>query len=262
MLDKNKYGPWAVVAGASEGLGLAFVRECAQAGINVVMVARRADLLEASSRDIREEYGVEVRTLQAELAKPGIVEEMRKVTDDIEVGLVIFNAAAANFKPFLEQSEEELLAAINLSCVGQSFILQHYGRKMVERGHGGLMLISSLAGSAGIPNMGAYSGAKAYTDKLGEALWAELKPKGVDVYVLVVGSTDTPRRRASGAKNVPGIPVLTPEEVAAHGVNNIANGPLQVPPPLQPMFEKIYTADRAAAVNLQRSDAPVSDKIF
>lgn len=263
MLDKTKYGPWAIIAGASEGLGLAFVRECAQAGINVLMVARRAELLEASAKEIRAEYDIEVRTLQAELAKPGIVDELRKVTDDIEVGLVIFNAAAANFKPFLEQTEEELLAAINLSCVGQSFIMQHYARGMVERGRGGLMLVSSMAGSAGIANMGAYSGAKAYTDKLGEALWAELKPKGVDVLVLVVGSTDTPRRRASGSKGSPGMPVLTPEEVAGRGIECLADGPLVVPKPLQPILDRIYTSDRAAAVRMQSgTDIVVSDKIF
>ncbi|HTH27062.1 MAG TPA: SDR family NAD(P)-dependent oxidoreductase [Sphingobium sp.] len=262
MLDAGRYGPWALVAGASEGIGLAFVKAIAAAGINIVMVARRAELLAASAEEVRAETGVEVRTLQAELAEPGIVDRLRAVTDDIEVGLLVFNAAAANFKPFLDQNEEELLAAIRLSCTAQSLIVQHYARLMAPRGHGGILLVSSLAGCAGIPNMAAYSGAKAYTQLFGEALWAELKPQGVDVFVQVVGSTDTPRRRASGAGAVPGIPVLTPEAVVTHALTNIADGPVQVAPPLQPMFDKICTARRADAVQLQRADIKVSDRIF
>jgi short-subunit dehydrogenase len=262
MLDVMKYGPWAVVAGASEGLGFAFAQQIAQAGVNLVMVARRPDLLEAAAQQLREETGVQVRTLSVELSAPDILARLREVTDDIEVGLLVFNAAAANFKPLIEQNDEEILAPIRLSCVSQSLIAQHFGRWMVARGRGGLLLVSSLAGCAGIPNMAAYSGAKAYTQMFGEALWAELKPHGVDVFVLVVGSTDTPRRRASGAGAVPGIPVLTPEVVAAHGLQSLAAGPVQVPPPLQPIFANISTADRAAAVQLQRADIRTSDTIF
>jgi short-subunit dehydrogenase len=262
MLNTKQYGPWALVAGASEGIGLSFAKQIGQAGINVVLVARRPETLEDAAREVRAETGAQVRTLQIELSRPDVVDRMLEVTRDIEIGLLVFNAAAANFKPFIDQSEEEVLAAIRLSCISQSMIVQHFARKMTERKRGGIILVGSLAGNAGIPNMAAYGGAKAYTQLFGEALWAELKPRGIDVFVLVVGSTDTPRRRRSGASNVPGIPVLTPEEVARHALDNIADGPVQVPPPLRQMFERVCTAQRRQAVEMPKAAVPSSDKIF
>lgn len=262
MLDKAKYGPWAIVAGASEGIGLAFVRAIAGHGLNVVLVARRPQPLAASAQQVTEEFGVEVRTVQAELASPDIVEKLARATEDIEIGLLVFNAAAANFKPFLEQSEDELMAAINLSCVAQTRLIQHFGRMMQARGHGGLLLVSSFAGSAGIPNMACYSGAKGFTDKFGEALWAELKPQGVDVFVMVVGSTDTPRRRASGSKDVPGMPVAQPDEVAAYALASLGKGPIGALPQYGEVWKQVYDTDRVAAVTSKRSNVPTSDKVF
>lgn len=262
MLDKQKHGPWAVVAGASEGLGLAFANQIAEAGINIVLIARRPDGLETAAKELREKHPIQVRTVQAELAAPDIVAQLRRATDDIEVGLFVFNAAAANFKPFLDQTEEEMMAAINLSCVAQTRLVQHFGRLMQPRGRGGILLVSSFAGSAGIANMGCYSGAKAFTDKLGESLWAELKPKGIDVFVMVVGSTDTPRRRASGAKNTPGMPLSTPEEIAHHALQSLGGGPIGAHPKYSEVWKRVYDADRVAAVTNERSNIPSSDKIF
>jgi short-subunit dehydrogenase len=263
MPDKLKYGPWAVVAGSSEGIGLAFVREIAGAGINVVMVARRPDALAASAEQVADEFGVEVRTVQAELASPDIVEKLREATDDIDVGLLVFNAAAANFKPFLDQNETEFLAAINLSCIAQTRLVQHFGRRMRERAHGGLLLVSSFAGSAGIARMACYSGAKGFTDKFGEALWAELKPQGIDVFVMVVGSTNTERRRQSGSKDQPGMPVAEPEDVAAYALASLGGeAPIGALPIYEGVWKRVYDTDRVAAVTGDQTQIPDSDKIF
>jgi short-subunit dehydrogenase len=149
-----------------------------------------------------------------------------------------------------------------LSCVAQTRLVQHFGQAMLPRGRGGLLLVSSFAGSAGIPHMACYSGAKAFTDKLGEALWAELKPKGIDVFVMVVGSTDTPRRRASGAKDVPGMPVAQPEEVARHALASLDKGPIGALPQYGEVWNRVYDTDRIAAVTSERSNVPDSTKIF
>jgi short-subunit dehydrogenase len=226
------------------------------------MVARRQEQLEQMATAVRNRFGVQVRMLAAELASPDILMRMQAATDDIDVGLFVFNAAAANFKPFLDQNEEEIMAAINLSCIAQTILVQHFGRRMRERGRGGLLLVSSFAGSAGIANMACYSGVKAFTDKFGEALWAELKPIGIDVRVQVVGSTDTPRRRASGSKDVPGMPVAQPDEVARHALTNLANGPIGALPQYNEVWKRVYDCDRVAAVRDERSSVPTSDTIF
>lgn len=262
MLDKGRYGPWAIVAGASEGIGLAFVEEVARAGINVMMVARRKEPLELAAEAVGAKFGIAVRVLAADLSGADIAAQMGEAAADLDVGLFVFNAASANFKPFLDQTEAELMAAINLSCVSQTRLVQHFGRRMVGRRGGGLLLVSSFAGSAGIAHMACYSGAKAFTDKLGEALWAELKPLGIDVRVQVVGSTDTPRRRASGAKDVPGMPVAQPAEVARHALANIANGPIGALPQYDAVWNRVYDTDRVAAVTNERSAVPDSDLIF
>lgn len=190
------------------------------------MVAHRREPLDVAAEDVRRRFGVKVRAVAADFSRADIVTRLENFTANLDMGLFVFNAASASFKPFLEQNEQELMAAINLYCVSQARLAQHFGRRLAVRGGGGLLLVSSFVGSAGIPRMAGYRGAKAFTDKLGEVLLAELKPMGIDVRVQVVGSTDTPRRRTSGAKDVPGMPVAQPEEVARHALANLTYGPI------------------------------------
>jgi short-subunit dehydrogenase len=261
MFEAERYGPWAVLAGASEGIGGAFAHRIATAGINLVLIARNAGRLETFASELRQKTGVQIRTLASDLADAGILDHIRKATDDLEVGLLIFNAAAAGMRPLIEQSEEEALMAARVSVTTQTAVVQHFAKRMAPRGRGGIILMGSFAGNAGTPNLATYCGAKAYTQMFGEALWAELKPRGVDVLVLSVAAVDTPNRRRSGIGDTPGINVVTPEDVADQGLSNLADGgPVQVPPQQQALFDMLCLRPRRDVVSMMMASDPTHKK--
>src|SRR5690349_8050704 len=138
MFNAEKYGPWAVIAGGSEGVGLAFAKHVGRTGINLVLIARHPDKLEAAAKEVRDETGVQVRTLSADLASPDIVERVRTVTDDLDIGLFIFNAALTTLKPFIEKSLEEQLLPVKISVMGQTLLLHHFVKPLVARKRGGI----------------------------------------------------------------------------------------------------------------------------
>ena len=133
-----------------------------------------------------------------------MLERIEALTDDIDVGLVVYNAGASHkMARFLDGSLEDALKLIYLNAVGQTSLCHHFGKKMASRGHGGIILVGSLAGGAGSPGVAAYGAAKAYTAVLGEGLWAEMKPYGIDVLHVVVGAVETPAMARLGLKHFP-----------------------------------------------------------
>jgi short-subunit dehydrogenase len=231
-----RYGPWAVVAGASEGVGSAFAAAVAGLGTNVVLLARRQAVLDDVAAGIRDEAGVEVRTLAVDLAEPEAARVVVDATADLEVGLLMYNAGAdADYQPFLANPVETALAMVHRNCVVPTQLAHHYAGPMVARGRGGIILVSSGAAFAGGPNMVAYGATKAYDVVFAEALWAELHGRGVDVLSLVLGETDTPalrRLRAQrGMVDDPDAPlpgVATVGEVVADAVEQLPHGPSRI----------------------------------
>jgi uncharacterized protein len=245
-MDAGKYGPWAVIAGGSEGIGPCIAAKLADAGINIVLVARKQGPLDESAAAIRAKYGVEVRTLVLDLTDAAMLDRIREVTDDIDVGLLVYNAGASHRTGFyLDWPLEDVLKVIQLNVVGQSVLAHHFGNRMAARGRGGIILMGSLAGVAGSPTVIAYSGAKAYSQIFSEGLWWELKQHGVDVLHVVVGSTNTPAMARLGIVHKEGEQV-EPEEVARHSLANIANGPVFVMPEMLEGFNQLCTPDRRA----------------
>ncbi len=197
-MDFNEqYGPWALIAGASEGLGAAFADECASRGCNVVLVARRQQLMEETAAGIRERHGVETRTLVADLGRPDIGELVASVTDDIDVGFFVYNAAFAPQGLFVNVPLEEQMQNIAVNCTTPTILSHMLGKKMVDRGRGGLVLVSSGAAHGGMKIFTTYAAAKAYELILGEGLWDEFRDHGVDALGYVVGATATPTFSAS-----------------------------------------------------------------
>lgn len=245
-MDARKYGPWAVIAGGSEGIGPCLADELAEAGINSVLIARKTGPLDETAAEIRGRHGVEVRTLGLDLTDAAMLDRIREVTDDIEVGLLIYNAGASHKTGFfVDWPLEDVLKVIQLNVVGQSVLAHHFGRKMAARGRGGIILMGSLAGVAGSPTVITYSGAKAYSQIFSEGLWWELKQHGVDVLHVVVGSTNTPAMARLGIVYKEGEGVA-PEAVARHSLANIANGPVFVMPEMLEGFHQLTTPDRRA----------------
>src|SRR5215210_3543784 len=193
----DRYGPWAVVAGASEGTGAAFSREIAAQGVNVVLVARRPDPLHALAQQIHEASGAETRVVALDLSGLDAGAALAAATADLDVGLLVYNAGADEYgMKFLDVDVDRWAAMVHRNCVVPLRLCHHYARPMVERGRGGILLVTSGAAWAGGDRLATYGATKAFDLVLGEGLWAELAPKGVDVLSFVLGQTDTPAYRA------------------------------------------------------------------
>jgi short-subunit dehydrogenase len=218
-MDLQKYGPWAVVIGGSEGVGAAFARLLAADGFKLVLVARKPEPLDRIAAELRAE-GAEVRVLSADLSKSDVLESVRGVTDDIDVGLLIYNAGANDTRGlFIELPEAVTQSVIAINVLGQANFTRHYGALMAKRGHGGIILGGSLSSYLGSPTLAAYTASKAFSRIFSEALWAECKPLGVDVLHLNIGFTATPAMARLG---MPIELAEPPETVAREGLDNIA----------------------------------------
>jgi short-subunit dehydrogenase len=247
MIDAGKYGPWAMVAGGSEGIGACIAAELAAAGINLVLIARKAGPLNEVAADLRARTGVEVRTLGLDLTDPAMLERICEVTDDVDVGLLVYNAGASHRTgPFLDWPLEDVVKVLRLNVDGQTVMAHHFGRRLAARGRGGIVLMGSMAGNAGSPSVIAYAGAKAFSQIFGEGLWWELKQQGVDVLQVVVGATATPAMARLGITYHEGEAVDS-AHVARLTLANIANGPVFVMPELQEGFAQLATTDRRGA---------------
>lgn len=225
----EKYGPWAVVAGGSEGVGAEFARLLAGSGVNLVLVARKPGPLEATAQECRE-LGVEVHTLAIDLVDAGSVAELIALTDGLEVGLLIYNAGANTCSAeFLDADLADFQRVIELNVVTMMTLVQHYGRAMRERRRGGILLVGSMAGYLGSVCHTVYGGVKAYGRIFAEGLWLELRDHNVDVLELVLGVTRTPAMERVGLNfDIPGMKVADPVDVAREGLDHLSDGPVYV----------------------------------
>src|SRR6201997_1852482 len=190
-LDKGRFGPWALVTGASSGIGKEFTRQIAASGINVVLVARREALLAELGRAISQEFDVQYRALAMDLSQEGFIAGLANATDDIDIGLVVSNAGTPNPGEFLKLDRQLLQATLRLNTMAHLDIAHYFGGKLAERRRGGLILVGAMGAENGIPCMANDGAAKAYVHSLGEALHYEFKTLGVYVTVLAAGFTNT-----------------------------------------------------------------------
>jgi short-subunit dehydrogenase len=219
-LDKSQFGPWALVTGASSGIGKEFARQIAAAGINVVLVARRDALLAELGRAISQEFDVQYRALAMDLSQEGFIAGLADATHDIDIGLVVSNAGTANPGEFLKLDRHLLQATLRLNTMAHLDISHHFGAKLAKRRRGGLILVGAMGAENGIPRIANDGGAKAYVHSLGEALHYEFKPLGVYVTVLAVGITNTEVLEKFGfdPKTMPMKP-LSVEQCVSEGLN-------------------------------------------
>jgi short-subunit dehydrogenase len=225
----EQYGPWAVVAGASEGTGRAFARKIASNGVPSILIARRAEPLAALAEEIRSESGLVCATAAIDLASPDAPDRIVAAVGDREVGLFVNNAGAdTNGSRFLDRDLDVWLNHVRLNVVTTMSSCHHFGKHMRARRKGGLLLVNSGACYGGASFMAAYTSSKAFTLNFGESLWAELRPHGVDVLNLVLGRTDTPAfRKLLAEKGQPVPPGLaSPDDVAEMGLARLPHGPI------------------------------------
>lgn len=259
MTFATKYGPWALVAGASEGVGAAFAEGLAERGLNVVLVARRQAALDAVASGIIARTGVETRTLPVDLAQSDAASAVAAATKDLDIGFLVYCAGAdTSFKPFLAQPIATAEAMVQRNCMVPMQLCHHFASAMVQRGSGGIVLFSSGAGLVGGPNMVAYGATKAFNMVFAEALWSELHDKGVDVLGLVLGKTDTPalrrlehsRGQISSEDEAPP-DATTVDEVIGEAFDNLTNGPtLMVGDQMRAAAQMLSAVPRNEAVQL------------
>ncbi|MFI5307080.1 MAG: SDR family NAD(P)-dependent oxidoreductase [Polyangiales bacterium] len=209
----DRYGPWALVAGASEGIGAAFARALAEAGFSLLLIARREGPLEALAAELRTRSGREVETLALDLAASDLEQRFETLARDREVGLVVYNAALSIVAPFLQTALSDQLRALDVNARGPLIAAHVFGRAMAARGRGGIVLLSSLTAFFGSPFVATYGATKAFNLSLGEALAHELGAHGIDVVVSCAGATRTPGFLAAvSGRNAPRS--MSPEAVA------------------------------------------------
>ena len=223
----RRYGSWGVVAGASEGLGAAWAEALAARGLNLVLFARRPEVLEATAAVIRARHRVDVRTHALDLAGTGFGAELGRLAGSLEVGFGVFNAAHAPRGPFLDLGLEDQLRSVDVNCRGPLTMAHVLGRRMAARGRGGLVVMSSLAAFHGSPFIATYGATKAFNLVLGEGLWFELRARGVDVLACAAGATLTPGFRKASPDGEPGM--IEPEQVVEEALERLGRAGVMIP---------------------------------
>ncbi len=224
---KRIYDGWALVTGASSGIGKEFVRELAKQGFNLILVARNEKALSQLSLELKAKYSVQIRVISMDLAQGGAAQSLYEQVSDIDIGLLIPSAGIDEMGQFLEKDYAALQHMLRLNIESPSELAHLFGRKMAARRsqgkkRSGIILVASLFAYQGIPNFATYAATKAYILTLGEALTAEMRQNGIDVLTLSPGLTATPF--AAGLKMNPILlPMVAqnPASVARVGLRNL-----------------------------------------
>jgi short-subunit dehydrogenase len=212
------------------GLGAEYARQIAARGLNLVLVAWPAQGLEELGRDLERRYGIETRCVVLDLADRAATRRLAESAGDLEIGLVVYNAASARVGSFLRGDLEEDLRSVDVNCAGPVILVHTLAGPMVRRGRGGIVLMSSLSAFHGTALVATYAATKAFNLMLGEALWEELRGNGVDVLVVCPGATRTPgweqsRARTGGRLSAP---VMEPSPVVSHALDALGRRPFAV----------------------------------
>lgn len=229
MTFKEHYGPWALIAGASQGIGRAFAHQVAAEGLNCVLVARREAPLVELAEEVRSQHGVECVVHAADLSTDSGLDAVLDTVAAPEIGLFINNAGADTLGTrFLDGSIDDWLRLANLNIGTSMRICHQLGRAMKERGRGGIILVGSGACYGASAFTSVYSGAKAFELCFAQGLWSELSKHSVDVLFCALGPTDTPSFRdllkRKNASEIQGL--AAPDDVAVKVLAKLPDGPV------------------------------------
>ncbi len=261
-LFAHKYGPWALIAGASEGIGKSFAEQLASRGLNLILLARREDVLADTARQIRERFHVEVKTQALDLTAADLETHIDTLIVGHDIGMLVYNAGAVHgVGLFLEEPIEKALNLVRLNCVGPVVLSHKIGQRLKVRGRGGVILMSSMTALAGMAYVATYAATKSFDMIFAESLWAEFRGYGVDAMGLIAGATQTPAMQKSGAQfgeelgssadkpaDAPMTNVLAmdPDDVVREALAYFGQGPILIP------GEK----NRASAQGLRQAPRP------
>ncbi|GAB3283282.1 SDR family NAD(P)-dependent oxidoreductase [Parahaliea aestuarii] len=190
----ERYGPWVLVTGASAGIGREFARQLAARGLNLVLVARRAGLLEELATELAQQHRIDTRTLALDLSSEAALAPLLATLDTLDIGLLVNNAGAPSYHGhFSARHWEDIEATLHFNTRLQLRLIHHLLPALLQRSRGGVIQVSSITGHTPVPYMAEYAACKAYQLALGESLHFELRERGVDVLVLSPGATRSER---------------------------------------------------------------------
>jgi short-subunit dehydrogenase len=172
-IDKVKFGPWAIVTGASSGIGKEFSRQLAANGLNIVLVARRLELLKELGQNLEKEFGVQCRAVQVDLSDENFIGTVKEATQDLDIGLVVSNAGTGNPGSFIKKNRDDLLIDVRLSVTAHLELCHHFAPVLVKRGHGGILLVGAMGASHGVPHMANSRAAKGYPPSVAQKMEAK-----------------------------------------------------------------------------------------
>src|SRR5712675_3174604 len=261
-LDKKRFGPWALVTGASSGIGKEFARQIAASGINIVLVARREDLLKEAGVEFIKRYGVEHRVVVLDVSREDFIGQLASATDALDIGLVVSNAGTGNPGEFLKHDRQLLKETLRLNTMSHLDIAHHFGARLTKRRRGGIVLVGAMGAEDGVPLMANDGAAKAYVHSLGEGLHYEFKPQGVCVTVLAAGFTDTAVLGKFGLepKTMPLKP-MSVEQCVSEGLSGLRkNRSKVVPGRLNRIMNALVPASRARKMEADMIDKGLASK--
>lgn len=221
----DRYGPWALVTGASSGLGEAFARRLAALGLDLILVARRQDRLARLSDELTDRHAVTVRAVPTDLTDPHFLEGIREVADPLDIGLLVNNAGAALTGEFLTHELEDELALLYLNCRAPLVLSHFYGRQLAERRRGGIINVASASAFLPMPYWTHYAATKAYGLHFSEGLAMELAASNVDVLALCPGGTRTEFSEVAGTE----AGGMDPDRVVARALGKLGQTPVAIP---------------------------------
>ena len=231
MTFKEKYGPWALVAGGAEGIGRAYAAYIASQGVDLIILDRNRELLAACCRELESEFGVTCQPLPADLAARDILDTVRTAVAERDLGLLVYNAAQADVGPFYkpETGLDYELDKAQVNMLSPLSLVYHFAAPMLARERGGIVLMTSGSGLQGSPYYAHYAATKAYSLILAESLWYEFKPYHVDVLACVAGMTLSPAvaaavERGEGQHSV----YQTPDEVVEEAMAVLGKEPSHI----------------------------------
>lgn len=231
MKFSERYGSWGIIAGASQGLGAGYAEELAARGLNLVLVARRRELLQSLAARLMAKYGIRTKIVVLDLAAVDAAEQIVRHTMELDVGLLVYNAGYSAVGPFLERSLDEHMREIHTNVHSPLKLIYLLSQRLLARGRGGILLMASLSAFQGSAYISTYAATKAFNIILAEGLWEEWRTRGVDVLVCASGAVTTLNFEASQPGKTGGLGdfTLEPGQVIHEALDALGRQPYVIP---------------------------------
>ena len=245
---KNRYGPVALITGASSGIGQGFAEDLATRGFDLVLVARRTDRLAELSEQLETQHGTRSAICDADLSQPTAPAELHRLVAGRDIGLVVSNAGFSVRGLHETLDPDELTEMLTVNCHAPLHLARLFLPALKARGRGGFIMVSSIEALMGCPMSAAYAAMKAMVLHLAEGLYAEAQGSGIDILACCPGATATEAGLRAGVDMSQLANVQQPRAVAISTLDNLANGPAHFP-------NAAYKAQFDQLLSLPKSDA-------